>query len=201
MAVKAGFIYVLTHPSNPKLIKVGITTRNPEVRLKEHNTQFDKRVGRVVHATGQDWIIKEYFAVEDVYNAESKFFHRPPLTELPHMLDDELLNLNVITWDWVNEGLEVAKSAGIRSHTSQPPIPKPKKNKGASNFVSQLEDSDLRPLKGYGNGVTRVAFECPDGHVFKLDARSLARFPFCPICEPDKFDAYTFRRVEICNKS
>jgi len=31
MAVKAGFIYVLTHPSDPNLIKVGMTT--PYVRL------------------------------------------------------------------------------------------------------------------------------------------------------------------------
>ncbi len=34
MAVKAGFIYVLIHPSDERLIKVGMTSRSPEVRLE-----------------------------------------------------------------------------------------------------------------------------------------------------------------------
>lgn len=200
MAVKTGFIYVLIHPSDPNLIKVGMTTRNPEIRLKEHNTQFDKAAGKVVEATGQKWVIKEFFPVEDTYNAESAFFHRPPLTEIPYILGDELLKLdgNIITWDWVNQGLEVAKSVGIREDISQPPIPKPKPKKGSQWIEDQLKDTGLRPLKGYGNGIRKVAFECSDGHVFKLDGRMLVRFPFCPICEPERFDSYTLRRVEIC---
>jgi hypothetical protein len=201
MAVQAGFIYVLTHPSDQNLIKVGMTTRSPQVRLKEHNTQFDKAAGKVVEATGQEWIIKEFFAVEDTYNAESAFFHRSPLTELPYALSNELLKLDdgFITWDWVNEGLEVAKSVGIRRDTSQAPIPKPQPKKGAQWIESQLKDSGLRPLKSFGNGITKVAFECPKGHVFKISGRSLVRFPFCPVCEPEQFDAYTLRRVEFCN--
>jgi len=200
MAVQAGFIYVLTHPSDPNLIKVGMTTRSPQVRLKEHNTQFGKAAGKIVEATGQEWIIKEFFAVEDTYNAESAFFHRSPLTEIPYALNDELLKLDdrFITWDWVNEGLEVAKSVGIRRDTSQAPTPKPKPKKGAQWIESQLKDSGLRPLKGFGNGITKVAFECPKGHVFKISGRSLVRFPFCPVCEPEQFDAYTLRRVEFC---
>lgn len=200
MSVSAGFIYVLIHPSDPNLIKVGMTTRNPEVRLKEHNTQFDKAAGRVVEATGQKWVIKEFFAVEDTYNAESSFFHRSPLTEIPYALSDELLKLDdkFITWDWVNQGLEAAKSVGIRRDASQAPIPKPKPKKGAQWIEDQLKDSGLRPLKGFGNGITKVAFECPNRHVFKLDGRTLIRFPFCPVCEPERFDAYTLRRVEFC---
>ncbi len=201
MAIKSGFIYVLIHPSDPNLIKVGMTTRSPQVRLKEHNTQFDKVAGKVVEATGQEWIIKEFFAVEDTYNAESAFFHRSPLTEIPYILSDELLKLDdrYITWDWVNEGLEVAKSVGIRRDTSQAPIPKPKPKKGAEWIDAQLKDSGLRPLKGFGNGITKVAIECPKGHVFKISGRSLVRFPFCPVCEPERFDAYTLRRVERCH--
>ena len=198
MAVKAGFIYVLIHPSDPYLIKVGMTTRSPQVRLKEHNTQFDKVAGKVVEATGQDWVIKEFFAVEDTYNAESAFFHRSPLTELPYALGDELIKLDdrYITWDWVNEGLEMAKSVGIRKDPLQPPSPNPKPKKGAQWIEAQLKDSGLRPLKGFGNGITKVAFECPKGHVFKLDGRTLVRFPFCPVCKPERFDAYTLRRIE-----
>jgi hypothetical protein len=201
MAVQAGFIYVLTHPSDQNLIKVGMTTRSPQVRLKEHNTQFDKAAGKVVEATSQEWIIKEFFAVEDTYNAESAFFHRSPLTEIPYALSDELLKIDdrFITWDWVNEGLEVAKSVDIRRDTSQAPIPKSKPKKGAQWIESQLKGSGLTPLKGCGNGITKVAFECPKGHVFKISGRSLVRFPFCPVCEPEQFDAYTLRRVEFCN--
>jgi hypothetical protein len=202
MAVKPGFIYVLIHPSDSNLIKVGMTTRSPEVRLKEHNTQFDKAAGKIVEATGQEWIIKESVAVEDTYNAESAFFHRPPLTEIPYALSNELLTLNGdMNWDWVNKGLEAAKSVGIRKDTSQPPIPKPKQSKYGQQIESQLKDSGLKPLKGFGNGITKVAFECSEGHVFKLDGRTLIRIPFCPVCNSDRFDAYTLRRVELCGLS
>jgi hypothetical protein len=198
MAVKAGFIYVLTHPSDPNLIKVGMTTRSPEVRLKEHNTQFDKVVGEVVKTTGQEWVIREFFAVEDTYNSESAFFQRSPLTEIPYALSNELLTLDddYINWDWVNQGLKLVQSVGLRKDVSQPPIPKPKPKKGAQWIEAQLKDSGLIPLKGFGNGITKVAFECPKGHVFKLDGRTLARLPFCPFCEPVRFDAYTHIRVE-----
>ena len=201
MAVKPGFIYVLTHPSDQYLIKVGMTTRSPYVRLKEHNNQFDKAAGKVVEATGQEWVIKEYFEVSDTYNAESAFFQRSPLTEIPGALGDELLKLDdkYMNWDWVNEGLEAAKSVGIRNDASQPPNPKPKPKKGAKWIEDQLEGSGLKPIKGCGNGITKVPFECSEGHIFKISGRSLIRFPFCPVCEPERFDDYTLRRVEVCN--
>jgi hypothetical protein len=82
--VKTGFIYVITHTSDPCLIKVGMTTRSPEISLKEHNTQFHKAAGKIVEATGQKWNLKEFFSVEDTFNAKSIFFHRSPLTELPY---------------------------------------------------------------------------------------------------------------------
>ena len=200
MAVNTGFIYILTHPSDPYLIKVGMTTRSPQVRLKEHNTQFDKAAGKVVEATGQEWVLKEYFEVEDTYNAESAFFQRSPLTEIPGALGNELLKLDdkYITWEWVKEGLNAAKTIGIRKDTSQPPTPKPKPKKGAQWIEAQLEGSGLKPIKGCGNGITKVAFECQKGHIFKISGRLLVNHPFCPACEPEKFDAYTLRRVEFC---
>ena len=200
MAVKSGFIYVLTHPSDPYLIKVGMTTRSPNVRLQEHNTQFDKVVGKVVETTGQEWILKEFCAVEDTYNAKSAFFHRSPLTELPYMLGDELVILDdeYMNWDWVNEGLEIAKAVGVRKDTSQPPIPKPKPKRGAKWIEAALRDSDLMPLKGYGNGITKVSFKCSQSHIFRIAGCNIVRFPFCPVCEPERFDEYTLRRVEVC---
>lgn len=198
MAVKPGFIYLLIHPSDPLLIKVGMTTRDPKVRLKEHNTQFDKVAGKVVESTGKLWEIKEYFAVEDTYHAESAFFQRSPLTEIPHMLADELIKLDEkhITWDWVNQGLELAKAAGIRANRNAAPIPKAKPKRGAKWIIEQLEGTRIKPVKGAGNGIMKVAFECSSGHVFKLDGNTLVRFKCCPLCQPESFDAYTLRRVE-----
>jgi hypothetical protein len=198
MAVKPGFIYVLTHPSDSKLVKVGITTRNPKIRLKEHNTQFEKAAGKIVEESGQEWVIKECHAVEDTYNAESAYYQRSPLTEFAGGLKDEVMKLDghIFTWDWVTEGLEAAKKAGIRSDPSQAPIPKPKPKKGAQWIEEQLEGSGLKSLNGCGNGITKVAFECPMGHLFKISGRLLVNFPFCPVCEPERFDAYTLRRVE-----
>jgi len=201
MVVNTGYIYILTHPSDQYLIKVGMTTRSPEVRLKEHNTQLDKAAGKVVKATGQEWVLKEYFKVEDTYNAESTFFRRSPLTEIPKALGNELLKLDDknITWEWVHEGLEAAKSAGIRCDISQPPNPKLKPKKGAQWVQAQLEGSNLKPVKGCGNGITKVAFECAKGHVFKISGYSLVKTPFCPICEPERFDYYTLGSIELCN--
>lgn len=200
MAVNAGFIYILTHPSNQYLIKVGMTTRSPEIRIREHNSQFDKAAGKIVEATGQEWILKEYFEVEDTYNAESAFFQRSPLTEVPGLLANELIKLDdkYITWEWVKEGLEAARRIGIRKDTSQSPIPKSKPKKGAQWIESQLEGSGLKPIKSYGNGITKVSFECPKRHIFKISGRLLVNTPFCPTCEPGKFDAYTLRRIEFC---
>ena len=44
------------------------------------------------------------------------------------LLNSKILKLydGFITWEWVNDGLEADKSVGIRSDTSQAPIPKPK---------------------------------------------------------------------------
>ena len=177
-----------------------MTTRSPNVRLREHNTQFDKVVGKVVEATGQEWILKEFCAVEDTYNAESAFFHRSPLTELPYHLSNELVTLGdgEMNWDWVHEGLEIAKAVGIRKDTSQPPIPNPIPKRGAKWIEAALRDSDLMPLKGYGNGITKVSFKCSQSHIFRIAGCNIVRFPFCPVCEPERFDEYTLRSVEVC---
>ena len=175
-----------------------MTTRDPEIRLKEHNTQLDKLAGQIVESTGQAWIIKEYFSVDDTYNAENAFFQRSPLTEIPHMLSDELIRLDEknITWDWVKQGLEAAKSVGVRANRSEPPNPKPKPHRGAKWIVQELDGSGISPVKSAGNGIMKVAFKCSNGHIFKLDGNTLARIRHCPLCEPEIFNAYTLRRVE-----
>lgn len=63
--MKPGYIYVLAHPSDPLLVKIGRTTRKPEERLAEHNSNYEELTGRIVKETGQKWELKEYFAVPD----------------------------------------------------------------------------------------------------------------------------------------
>jgi predicted GIY-YIG superfamily endonuclease len=51
--MKAGYLYVLVHPSDPDLYKIGVTIFQPEVRLAQHNSQHEKHAGRIVKETGQ----------------------------------------------------------------------------------------------------------------------------------------------------
>jgi hypothetical protein len=44
--MKSGYLYVLVHPSDPNLYKVGQTTRHPEERLVEHNSNYAEYAGR-----------------------------------------------------------------------------------------------------------------------------------------------------------
>lgn len=197
MAVKQGYIYILKHPSDETLIKVGMTTRNVEQRIKEHNTQLDKAVGKLVKATGQEWVLYDSFPVEDTYNAEAAFWQRPPWTEIPFRGKEELIRLiGGLDWSWVEEGIEAARSAGVRSDISKPPIPTPSPKTNAESYHEQLSGIGISPVKGYGNGITKVWFSCANNHFFKLDSKALCRFLACPLCEPSKFDDYTLNRVE-----
>ena len=40
-AMKSGYLYVLVHPSDPDLYKIGVTILRPEKRLAQHNSQLD----------------------------------------------------------------------------------------------------------------------------------------------------------------
>ncbi len=74
--MKSGYLYVLVHPSDPDLYKVGQTTCHPEERLAEHNNNYEEYAGQIVKKTGQKWEIKTYIAVPDPYWAEMIFWSR-----------------------------------------------------------------------------------------------------------------------------
>lgn len=201
-----GFLYVLSHPSNPNLLKIGVTRRSPEIRLKEHNTQFDKEAGKIVRETGQLWEISEVIDVDDVYLAEHEFWKRPPLTELPYSFTNELLFLSEGTdldQRWVQEGLKMAKAAGVRKNPLHPPIYKPVAKRGSKWVEANLEGSGISPVKGIGNGMTKVWFECREGHAFKISGYALIggykllRKPSCPVCNPEAFNAQEMRNIEL----
>ena len=80
---RAGYLYVLVHPSDPNLYKVGVTVLDPKKRLAQHNSQLDKAAGRIVQETGQKWEIKKVMEVPDVYWAESAFWGVMPFVDFP----------------------------------------------------------------------------------------------------------------------
>src|SRR6266446_3633015 len=63
--MKSGYLYVLVHPSDPDLYKIGVTILHPEKRLAQHNRQHEEYAGQIVKVTGQKWELKTYLAVPD----------------------------------------------------------------------------------------------------------------------------------------
>ena len=114
--MKSGYLYVLVHPSEPDLYKVGQTTRHPEKRLIEHNSNYAEYAGRIVKETGQKWELKTYIAVPDPNWAETVFWGATGLAEMPFRGGIEVQRME---WKLVQAGLKAAKKAGVR------PPPKP----------------------------------------------------------------------------
>src|SRR5438552_14312053 len=81
--MKSGYLYVLVHPSDPDLYKIGVTILKPEKRLAQHNSQLEKYAGQVVNETGQKWGIKTFVAVPDPYWAEKAFWGATPISLMP----------------------------------------------------------------------------------------------------------------------
>ncbi len=72
--MKSGYLYVLVHPSDPDLYKIGVTILHPEKRLAQHNRHYEEYAGRIVKETSQKWELKTYIAVPDPYCAERAFW-------------------------------------------------------------------------------------------------------------------------------
>jgi len=113
--MKSGYLYVLEHPSDPNLVKIGHTTRTPEKALAHHNSGYTKRAGQIVKETGQKWELKEYIAVPDPAYAKAAFWE----TTCGHAFRGHE-DVTRMQWDEVQMCLDVAKKAG-----TQPP-PKPR---------------------------------------------------------------------------
>lgn len=159
-AKKPGFIYVLTHPSDPDLYKIGITTRKPEQRLAQHNSDYTQYAGRIVKETGQKWELKECHAVADPYFAESVFWGATYLADMPFRRGIEVEKM---AWEEVQKGLDAAKTAGIRP----PPTPPTRPVRNREWMIKQLEGTGITMIGHYRGLVTRVEFQCARGHVFK----------------------------------
>jgi hypothetical protein len=171
--MKSGYLYVLTHPSDPDLYKVGVTILRPEERLAQHNSQLDKYAGKVVKETGQKWELKTYIEVPDPYWAEKAFWGATHWPLIPGHRGIEVLPMK---WELVQIAVEAAARAGVR-----PPEPaRPVRNR--EWMLKQLAGTGIKMTAGYRGLLTHVEFQCEKGHVFTESPGLLANRKSCPCC-------------------
>jgi hypothetical protein len=174
--MKSGYLYVLIHPSNSNLYKIGQTTRPPEERLGEHNTRYNECAGQVVKETGQKWELKTYIPVPDPYWAEAVFWNATPFADIPFTSGIEIENMS---WDYVQAGLDAAMKAGLRP----PPGPLP-------DYIYAYRAWINKRL--YGRGITLLSevrskygksnFKCVKGHEWRTVPNKIAEGEGCPFC-------------------
>jgi hypothetical protein len=113
----AGYLYVLVHPSDPELYKIGVTILHPEKRLAQHNRDHKKYVGQIVKETGQKWEIRHILPYL-IRIWQKEFFGQQRLWRtLPYLGGIEVQKME---WQWVEMGLNAAKKAGCGRHRGHP---------------------------------------------------------------------------------
>lgn len=174
--MKAGYLYVLVHPSNPDLFKIGQTTRDPEVRLAEHNDQVRRLAGKFVKETGIKWQLKTFIEVPDPYWAEAIFWRSTPYSDMPYRNGIEVQSMS---WECVLKGLEAAKKAGVR-----PPLgPLPDYVYAYRAWINKrligrgiILEGDIKSKTGKAN------FRCAYGHNWRTVPMLVAEGEGCPQC-------------------
>jgi hypothetical protein len=187
--MKPGYLYVLVHPSNPCLYKIGVTTLLPEERLTQHNRNYAEYPGRIVKETGQKWEIKTYLPVADVYWAEKAFWGATPLADIPFLGGVEVQSME---WSWVEAGLDAASKADVQ------PGPEP-----LPDYVYAYTASIRKRLEG--RGITLLSyvrsvvsgkadFRCDNGHEWRVTPMHVAEGEGCPVCGIGKRPHEVIRR-------
>ncbi len=172
--MRAGYLYVLVHPSDPSLYKIGVTVLRPEKRLTQHNNHYEKHAGRIVKETGQKWELKTYIAVADPYWAERAFWGVTHFPDIPYLGGIEVQRMD---WQLVQRGLDAAKHAGVRPG----PLRKPSV-RNSDWMLKQLEGSGITMIGRYSGLVRGMEFQCEKGHVFKESPGDVANRKSCPCC-------------------
>jgi len=175
--MKSGYIYVLVHPSDPDFYKIGITTRKPEQRLAQHNSDYTQQTGLIVKETGQKWELKEYHAVPDPYWAERVFWGTTPFADIPYRYGVEVERMD---WEQVQIGLDAAKKAGVR------PGPEPLPDHVYAYTASirkRLEGRGIT-LLGYVRSIIsgKANFRCSNGHEWRTTPMHVGEGQGCPEC-------------------
>jgi rubredoxin len=174
--MKSGYLYVLGHPSDPDLFKIGVTIQPLKKRLAAHNSNYTEYAGKIVKETGQKWEIKTYIEVSDPYWAESVFWDATGLSEFPGRQGIEVERLD---WKQVQAGLDAVKKAGVRP----PPEPLPDWVYAYTSWMKKrLEGRDIK-LVGYvrsKNG--KATYQCSNGHEWRMMPLLVAAGAGCPEC-------------------
>lgn len=68
---KAGYLYVLVNPRLPNYFKLGQTTKHPTERLKDHNSNKNRILGKIAQITKSPWQLLYYVPVTNARKAES----------------------------------------------------------------------------------------------------------------------------------
>jgi hypothetical protein len=173
--MNSGYLYVLAHPSDPDLYKIGVTVLHPEKRLDQDNRNFEEYAGKIVKETGQNWELKTYIAVPDPYWAEKAFWGATPFPNIPGLRGIEVLRME---WQLVQKGLNAAQIAGVRS----PPLPPTSPVRNREWMLTQLEGTGITMIGRYGGLIRHTEFQCAKGHVFKESAGHLSYRKSCPCC-------------------
>lgn len=187
--MRSGYLYVLVHPSDPDLYKIGVTILDPMVRLAQHNRDLDRAAGRVVQATGQPWVLKTCLQVPDPYWAEKAFWAATTLADVPLVGGVEVQRLE---WASVERGLTAVRQAGVRPHVES-----------HEDHVYAYTEWMRRRLVGRGLtllGVVRsklgkADFECAAGHRWRTKPEEVAGGDGCPVCGIGKGDATLIERA------
>lgn len=175
--MKPGYLYVLIHPSDPNLYKIGQTTLDPAKRLAQHNTNYKKYAGQIVKETGQKWQIKTYIEVQDPYWAESVFWGSTPLAHIPFLGGIEVQTMK---WEWVEKGLEAAKRAGWSPPAKLLPDWVYSYTKWMRERLAGRDITLIGYVKSRCSGT--ATFLCSNNHEWKTRVLFVAEGEGCPVC-------------------
>lgn len=189
--MKPGYLYVLVHPSDPDLYKIGVTIKLPEKRLAEHNRNLESCAGRIVKETGQAWELKTYIAVPDPYRAERAFWGATHFPDIPYLRGVEVHKME---WKLVQAGLDAAKKAGVRPPQQEETFPDHVYAYTAS-IRKRLEGRGIT-LLGYVRSIVsgKANFRCSNGHEWRTAPMDVGEGQGCPKCEIGHCDPEEIRR-------
>ena len=174
--MQSGYLYVLVHPSDPDLYKIGVTILHPEKRLAQHNCQYEEYAGRIVRETGQKWELKTYIAVPDPYWAEKAFWGATHCPDIPYRGGVEVERMD---WQLVQKGLDAARKAGMR------PSPKtlPDHVYAYTAWMNKrLAGREITLVGHVRSKFGKSTFHCENGHEWRAVPNRVAEGEGCPQC-------------------
>lgn len=174
--MKSGYLYVLVHPSDLNLYKIGVTILDPEKRLAQHNCHHEEYAGQIVKETGQKWELKTYITVPDPYWAERAFWEATPFADMPYRGGIEVEKME---WQLVQKGLDAAKKAGVRP----PPKQIPDHVCAYTAWMrKRLQGRDIKLVGHVTSKSGKATFICTNGHEWRTRSTDVADGTGCPEC-------------------